>query len=106
MIIICVIFLSSVSAEEIDTNSSLELSDQIQIESSPSLEESKLEVIDDENEVPDVPDLIFNDTIYNTAKDLASTCAKKLALESMGINQQSQSDAVNIINNLKNMSAQ
>jgi hypothetical protein len=49
---------------------------------------------------------LFNDTIYNTAKDLASTCAKKLALESMGISQQSQSDAVNIINNLKNMSAQ
>ena len=70
MIIICVIFLSSVSAEEIDTNSSLELSDQIQIESSPSLEESKLEVIDDENEVPDVPDLIFNDTIYIDSKNV------------------------------------
>ena len=49
---------------------------------------------------------LFNDTVYNTAKDLASGCAKKLAMESMGISQQTQSDAVNIINSLKNMSAQ
>lgn len=47
---------------------------------------------------------LFNDTITNTAQDLVSTCAKKLALESMGISQQSQSDATNIINNLKNLS--
>ena len=49
---------------------------------------------------------LFNDTVYNTAKDLASGCAKKLAMESMGISQQTQSDAVNIINSLKNMTAQ
>ena len=36
----------------------------------------------------------------------ASGCAKKLAMESMGISQQTQSDAVNIINSLKNMTAQ
>ena len=48
---------------------------------------------------------LFNDTIMNTAKDLASTCAKNLALQSMGINQQAQSDAVNIINSLKNLNA-
>lgn len=47
---------------------------------------------------------LFNGTISATAQDLASTCAKKLALESMGISQQSQSDAVNIINNLRNLS--
>ena len=101
MIIVCVIFISSVSAEEIDTNSSLELSDQLQIESAPSTDnlqmesdssinqlqmesdsadqfqmesasladEPKLEAID-ENEVPDVPDLVFNDTIYIDSKNL------------------------------------
>ena len=69
MIIICVICISSVSAEEIDDNSSLELSDQIQIESAPLVEEPKLEAID-ENEVPDVPDLVFNDTIYIDSKNL------------------------------------
>ncbi|MBQ9034347.1 MAG: hypothetical protein IJ099_00095 [Alphaproteobacteria bacterium] len=47
---------------------------------------------------------LFNDTITNTAQNLVSTCAKKLALESVGINQQSQSDATNIINSLKNLS--
>ena len=46
---------------------------------------------------------LFNDSVYNTAKDLATTCAKKLALESMGISQQSQSDAQNIINNLRGL---
>ncbi len=70
MVIICVICISSVSAEEIDTNSSLELSDQLQMESSPLIEEPKLEVTDDENEVPDVPDLIFNDTIYIDSKNV------------------------------------
>lgn len=48
---------------------------------------------------------LFNDTITATAQDLASTCAKKLALESMGISQQSQSDAANIINSLKNLAS-
>ena len=47
---------------------------------------------------------LFNDTITNTAQNLVSTCAKKLALESVGINKQSQSDATNIINSLKNLS--
>lgn len=47
---------------------------------------------------------LFNNTITATAQDLASTCTKRLALESMGISQQSQSDAVNIINNLRNLS--
>lgn len=46
---------------------------------------------------------LFNNSITATAQDLASTCAKKLALESMGISQQSQSDATNIINSLKNL---
>ena len=69
MIIICVIFISSVSAEEIDTNSSLELSDQLPIESAQVIDEPKLEAID-ENEVPDVPDLIFNETIYIDSKNL------------------------------------
>lgn len=63
MIIICVICISSVSAEEIDDNSSLEISDQLQIESAPVVDEPKLEAKEDV-EVPDVPDLIFNETIY------------------------------------------
>ena len=63
MIIICVIFISSVSAEEIDTNSSLEISDQLQIESAPMTDEPTMEAGEDV-EVPDVPDLIFNETIY------------------------------------------
>ncbi len=46
---------------------------------------------------------LFNDSVYNTAKDLASSCMKKLALESMGISQQAQSDATNIINSLRNL---
>ena len=69
MILICVICISSVSAEEIDSNSSLELSDQLQIESAPLVEDSKLEDTYD-NEIPDVPDLIFNDTIYIDSKNL------------------------------------
>ena len=48
---------------------------------------------------------LFNSTISATAQDLASTCAKKLALESMGISQQSQTDAVNIINSLRSLSS-
>jgi hypothetical protein len=46
---------------------------------------------------------LFNDSVYNTAKDLASGCMKKLALESMGISEQAQSDATNIINSLRNL---
>lgn len=46
---------------------------------------------------------LFTNSITATAQDLASTCAKKLALESMGISQQSQADATNIINSLRNL---
>ena len=46
---------------------------------------------------------LFNDSVYNTAKDLASSCMKKLALQSMGISEQAQSDATNIINSLRNL---
>lgn len=46
---------------------------------------------------------LFANPITTTAKDLASTCMKKLALESMGISEQSQSDAANIITQLKNL---
>ena len=47
---------------------------------------------------------LFANSITATAQDLASGCAKKLALESMGISQQSQTDATNIINSLRNLS--
>lgn len=48
---------------------------------------------------------LFNDTIPATAKSLVSTCMKKLALQSVGISEESQSTAENIIENLKNLSA-
>lgn len=47
---------------------------------------------------------LFNDTVTATAKDIAGTCVKKLALQSMGISEQSQADAANIINSLRNLS--
>ena len=46
---------------------------------------------------------LFANPISTTAKDLTSTCMKRLALESMGISQQSQEDATNIITQLKNL---
>lgn len=49
---------------------------------------------------------LFNDTISATAKSIASTCTKKLALSSMGISEETQKSAENIIANLRNMSAQ
>ncbi|MBP5353351.1 MAG: hypothetical protein J6Y91_06295 [Alphaproteobacteria bacterium] len=47
---------------------------------------------------------LFNDTVMATAKDISGTCVKKLALESMGISSQAQSEAANIINSLRNLS--
>ncbi|MBO6281875.1 MAG: hypothetical protein J6N49_05025 [Alphaproteobacteria bacterium] len=49
---------------------------------------------------------LFNDTVTATAKDIAGTCAKKLALSSMGISEETQKSAESIITNLRNMSAQ
>lgn len=46
---------------------------------------------------------LFNDTISATAKDIAGTCTKKLALSSMGISDETQRSAENIITNLRNM---
>lgn len=46
---------------------------------------------------------LFNDSITATAKDIAGGCIKKLALESMGISSQAQSDAENIITCLRNI---
>jgi len=48
---------------------------------------------------------LFTNTVTATAKDMVSTCVKKLALQSAGISQESQSVAENIINNLRNMSS-
>ena len=47
---------------------------------------------------------LFNDTISATAKDIAGICTKKLALSSMGISDETQRSAENIITNLRNMS--
>ena len=46
---------------------------------------------------------LFANPIRTTAKELTSTCMKKLALESVGISEQSQTDATNIINQLKTL---
>ena len=46
---------------------------------------------------------LFTDSIKNTATDLIKTCSKKLALQTAGINSETQSTAENIITNLKNL---
>lgn len=48
---------------------------------------------------------LFNDTISATAKDIASTCTKKLALASLGISDETQKSAESIITNLRNLNA-
>lgn len=46
---------------------------------------------------------LFTQGIKATAKDMVSTCMKKLALESMGISAESQTAAENIIANLQSL---
>lgn len=48
---------------------------------------------------------LFSKSISATSDELVSVCLKKLALESAGISQESQSTAQTIIQNLKNMGA-
>lgn len=45
---------------------------------------------------------LFVSGVSATADDIVNTCIKKLALQSAGISEESQSTAQNIINNLKN----
>lgn len=45
---------------------------------------------------------LFTSGVSATADDIVNTCIKKLALQSAGISEESQSTAQNIINNLKN----
>lgn len=45
---------------------------------------------------------LFTNSIRETASNLVSTCMKKLALQSVGISEESQSTAESIISNLKN----
>ena len=47
---------------------------------------------------------LFNQGIRATADELVTVCVKKLALESAGISEESQSTAQSIIQNLKNLS--
>ncbi len=47
---------------------------------------------------------LFNQGISATADELVTICVKKLALESAGISEESQSTAQSIIQNLKNLS--
>ena len=46
---------------------------------------------------------LFNDTVVATAKELAATCVKNLALNEVGIEQESESMAQSIIQNLQNV---
>lgn len=46
---------------------------------------------------------LFTQSISATSDELVSVCLKKLALETAGISQESQSTAQTIIQNLKNM---
>ncbi len=48
---------------------------------------------------------LFSTSITQTAKDMVGVCVKNLALQSVGITQESQSTAETIIQNLKNASA-
>ena len=47
---------------------------------------------------------LFSASISATADELVSTCINKLALQSVGISEESKSTAENIISNLKNLS--
>lgn len=47
---------------------------------------------------------LFVNTVSATSKDIANTCIRKLALQAAGISEESQTAAVNIINNLKTIS--
>ena len=46
---------------------------------------------------------LFTNTVKATASDMVKTCMKKLALQSVGISQEQQSVAENIISNLQAM---
>lgn len=46
---------------------------------------------------------LFANTLSATADEIVNTCIKKLALQSAGISEESQSTAKNIINNLQNL---
>ena len=46
---------------------------------------------------------LFNDTLIATAKELSTTCLKNLALGAVGIEEESESMAQNIIQNLQNL---
>lgn len=46
---------------------------------------------------------LFSNSISATADEIVNTCIQKLALQSAGISEESQSTAQTIITNLKNM---
>jgi hypothetical protein len=47
---------------------------------------------------------LFTNSISDTSEELVNTCLKKLALQSAGISEESQSTAASIIQNLKSLS--
>ena len=48
---------------------------------------------------------LFTKSISVTSDELVNVCLKKLALESAGITEESQSTAITVIQNLKNLSS-
>ena len=46
---------------------------------------------------------LFSQSVSATADEIVNVCIQKLTLQSAGIDEESQSTAQNIINNLKNM---
>lgn len=48
---------------------------------------------------------LFSNSLSATADELVSTCAKKLALQSLGISEENKTAAESIIANFQNMSA-
>lgn len=48
---------------------------------------------------------LFNSSVTVTAKEIVTSCVKSLALQSAGIEQESQSTAEKVIQGLKNLAA-
>ena len=67
LIILCIISITSVSAAEIDVNDTSDSLNSLEVQRL-SVDNSSL-LSDVDEEVPDEPDLVFNDTIYITSQN-------------------------------------
>ena len=67
LIILCIISITSVSAAEIDVNGTSDSLNSVEVQ---KLSVNNGSILSDmEEEVPDEPDLVFNDTIYITSQN-------------------------------------